>query len=163
MNPRCEVPVYPPRVEPAKLEGIFQTTVARVRALVPEVELHLTGSASVAGLDADDIDFVGLVADVPNAAARLRAVYPPLYEAQWADDWAAFRSPGPPQVDLVLTTRGSSWDAHHRLAWQLLRSDDALLRVYSSLKQEKEGYAERKREFFERVVLLLPTKASDDF
>jgi hypothetical protein len=126
-----------------------------VSSLLTDAELHLSGSALVSGLDAEDVDLVGLVADVPKAAAILRAVYPPLYEEQWSDDWAAFRSPGPPHVDLVLTTRGSKWDAHHRLAWHLLQRDDVLLAEYHAMKKDKAHYAERKREFFERVVRLL--------
>jgi hypothetical protein len=137
------------------LDAVVQQHASLVSSLVSDVELHLSGSALVSGLDADDVDLVGLVADVPKAAALLRAVYPPLYEEQWSDDWAAFRSPGSPQVDLVLTTRGSKWDAHHRLAWDLLQRDGVLLAEYHAMKQERTRYAERKREFFERVVRLL--------
>jgi GrpB-like predicted nucleotidyltransferase (UPF0157 family) len=142
-------------VEPRVLEASVQQHSRRVFAVLPEVELHLTGSACLPGLDAADIDLVALVADVPQAAAVLRAVYPPLYEEQWSHDWAAFRSTGSPHVDLVLTTRGSKWDAHHRLAWDLLRTDEVLLAEYAALKVDATRYAERKREFFERVVRLL--------
>ena len=66
---------------------------------------------------------------------------------------------GPPQVDLVLTTRGSKWDAHHRLAWYLLRRDDHLVAEYAALKGTRDAYAERKAEFFERLVRRLPPEA----
>jgi hypothetical protein len=124
-------------VERHDLEAVVQQHTSLVSSVVNNVELHLCGSAVVPELDADDVDLVGLTADVPKAAALLRAVYPPLYEEQWSDDWAAFRSPGSPQVDLVLTTRGSKWDAHHRLAWHLLQRDEVLLAEYHTLKQDR--------------------------
>jgi GrpB-like predicted nucleotidyltransferase (UPF0157 family) len=119
---------------------------------LPGAEVHLTGTASVPGLAANDVDLVALVADVTAAAAELRHVYAPLYEDHWSDTWAAFRAPGPPQVDVVLTRRGTTWDALHRRAWELLRDDPALLEEYAEAKQTPEG----KHEFFERVVRLLP-------
>ena len=131
----------------------------RVLAALPEAEIHLVGSACVPGLAAEDVDLVALVHDVETAAARLRILYPPLYERQWTREWAAFRVVGPPQVDLVLTKRGSKWDAHHRLAWYLLRRDDGLVAEYAALKEIPDAYAERKAEFFERLVRLLPPDA----
>jgi hypothetical protein len=71
-------------------------------------------------------------------------MYPPLYEAQWSDEWAAFRVEGPPQVDVVLTKSGAKWDAHHRLAWDLLRDDRSLLAEYVALKREPADYETRK-------------------
>lgn len=142
-------------MERRDLEALVQQHASLISPLVSDVELHLSGSALGSGLDAHDVDLVGLVADVPKAAALLRTVYPPLYEEQWSDDWAAFRSPGSPQVDLVLTTRGSKWDAHHRLAWRLLQHDEVLLAEYHALRRDRTRYAEHKREFFERVVGLL--------
>ena len=64
--------------------------------LIPEAEVLLTGSASIEGLDAEDIDLVVLVPNVLEAASRLRALFPPLYEDLWRDDWAGFRIPGRP-------------------------------------------------------------------
>ena len=136
----------------AELDDVVAAWRGALARLLPGAEVHLSGSASVAGLAADDVDLVALVPDVAAAAAMLRSVYPPLYEEQWDADWAAFREPGPPQVDLVLTRRGSKWDAHHRLAWDLLRRDRRLLDEYAKLKSSSERYAERKADFFERVV-----------
>ena len=144
-------------------EGELEVLVGRWRdrvvAAVPEAEIHLVGSACLPGLAAEDVDLVALVDDVQAAAARLRTLYPPLYEKQWTREWAAFRVVGPPQVDLVLTRRGSKWDAHHRLAWYLLRRDDRLVAEYAALKGTRAAYAERKAEFFERLVRLLPPDA----
>ena len=138
-----------------ELEVVVGRWRDRVVAALPEAEIHLVGSASVPGLAAEDVDLVALVDDVESAAARLRTLYPPLYEEQWTQEWAAFRVAGPPQVDLVLTTRGSKWDAHHRLAWDLLRRDPGLVAEYAALKETRAAYAERKAEFFERLVRLL--------
>ena len=128
-------------------------------ALVPEAEIYLTGSASVPGLSARDIDLVAPVADVSVATVVIRKIYPTLYEEQWSEEWAAFRLEGPPQVDLVLTKPGTKWDAHHRLAWNLLREDSSLLAEYAALKRD-EG---QKVVFFERIVRLLrPAPPCDD-
>jgi hypothetical protein len=42
------------------------------------------------------------------AAQELRASYAPLYQEEWCEDWAAFREAGPPQVDVVVTSPGST-------------------------------------------------------
>lgn len=134
---------------------LLETVIARRReiaAVLPEAEIYLSGSASVACLIARDIDLVAIVPDVPVAAQTLRAIYPPLYENQWSDEWAAFRVEGPPQVDTVLTKTGTKWDAHHRLAWDLLRRDPLLVAEYVGLK----GDEVKKAIFFERIVRLLP-------
>jgi hypothetical protein len=83
-------------------------------------------------------------------------VYPVLYEEQWRDDWAAFRVVGPPQVDIVLTRRGTKGDAHHRLAWEVIAADPELADEYRSLKATPGNYAERKAAFFARVVARIP-------
>jgi GrpB-like predicted nucleotidyltransferase (UPF0157 family) len=142
-------------VDEAQLEALVGRWRDRVVAALPEAEIHLVGSACVPGLAAEDVDLVALVNDVEKAAARLRTLYPPLYEEQWTQEWAAFRVVGPPQVDLVLTKCGSKWDAHHRLAWCLLRRDEKLVAEYAALKALPDAYAERKAEFFERLVRLL--------
>jgi len=142
-------------VDVTDLDAIVLMHRQRVVGVVPDAEVHLTGSASVAGLDARDIDLVALVEDVPAAAADLRQVYPPLYEDHWSVDWVAFREPGPPQVDVVLTRRGTDWDMRHRLAWELLQRDPQLRAEYAALKATSTGYDERKWEFFERIVVQL--------
>jgi GrpB-like predicted nucleotidyltransferase (UPF0157 family) len=129
----------------------MEEIVRRLTALLPTAEIVLSGSASVDGLDAHDIDLVALVSEVAAAAAVVATEYPPLYPEQWRNDWAAFREPGPPQVDIVLTVRGSLGDAHHRRAWDVLRDDSALLDEYRAAKGDDAS----KRAFFERIVAQL--------
>jgi hypothetical protein len=126
-----------------------------LRGLLPGAEVRLSGSACVPGLDPDDLDFVVLVDDVAAAADTLRSHYPVLYRDEWRDDWAAFRLPGTPQVDIVVTRPGTIGDKHHRLAWHLLAVRPDLLKEYRALKATTEDYELRKKEFFERVVALL--------
>ena len=128
---------------------------SRLRDLLPEAEVHLSGSACLPGLDPDDLDLVALVEDVPAAAEILAQVYPALYSDEWRDDWAAFRDPGPPRADVVITRCGTLGDKHHRLAWCLLAERPDLLEEYRALKSTTEDYERRKREFFERLVALL--------
>jgi hypothetical protein len=127
----------------------------RLRELLPEGRVHLSGSASVSGLEPGDLDLVVLVDDVAAAAETLRAEFPVLYADEWRDDWAAFRDPGPPQVDIVLTRLGTLGEKHHRLAWELLAARADLLEEYRELKATPDDYERRKREFFERVVAQL--------
>lgn len=154
----CSPTFYARSVERGDIEAVATLHSQRIAALIPAAEIHLSGSASLPGLDPEDVDLVALVSDVPGAATILRNAYSPLYEEQWDEDWAGFRDAGPPQVDVVLTRQGSTWDARHRLAWRLLAQDVGLFAEYSALKAsgQGEGDAERKREFFDRVAELLP-------
>jgi hypothetical protein len=127
----------------------------RICERLPGAEVHLSGSACVPGLDPGDLDLVVLVEEVAPAAEILGSHYPALFREQWRDDWAAFRVPGSPQVDIVVTRPGSLGDKHHRLAWSLLAERPDLLEEYRALKVAPHGYEVRKREFFERVVALL--------
>jgi GrpB-like predicted nucleotidyltransferase (UPF0157 family) len=127
----------------------------RLRELLPGARVQLSGSSSVPDLEAADIDLVALVDDVAAAAVILSTAFPELYPDDWRDDWAAFRDPGPPQVDIVLTQPGSLGDKHHRLAWELLAARPDLLAEYRELKTSPGDYERRKREFFERVVAQL--------
>jgi hypothetical protein len=77
-----------------------------------------------------------------------------LYEEEWRDDWAAFRDPGPPQVDVVLTKAGTKGDAHHRRAWELILADSDLKAEYERLKAAGMDGAQ-KAAFFEHVVAML--------
>jgi len=139
-------------------EDVIDDWVHRLTALLPAAEVHVTGGALVEGDAADDVDLVVLVSDVTAAATMLRdSGLAPLYEEEWQADWAAFREPGrPPQVDVVVTRRGTKGDDHHRRAWELLRHDPALLAEYHALKQDKTNYEPRKAAFFDRVVAQLP-------
>jgi hypothetical protein len=127
----------------------------RIRELLPSAEVRLSGSASLPGLDPDDLDLVVLVEDVAPAAEILRSEYPVLYPDEWRKDWAAFRVPGQPQVDIVVTRPGTLGDKHHRLAWQLLAERPDLVEEYRALKTSPGNYEVRKREFFERLVAQL--------
>ena len=64
------------------VQAVVASRGEEIIALVPEAEIYLTGSASVPGLSARDIDLVALVADVSVAAVVLRKIYPTLYEEQ---------------------------------------------------------------------------------
>jgi GrpB-like predicted nucleotidyltransferase (UPF0157 family) len=143
-------------VEERAVRGIVAERTREIRAVAADAKIYLSGSASVSGLSAGDIDLVALVDDVAVGATALAAIYPTLYREHWSGEWAAFRLEGPPQVDVVLTKRGTKWDAHHRLAWDLLRRDERLLAEYAALKAQPNEYEARKAIFFERVVRLLP-------
>jgi hypothetical protein len=138
----------------------FDAARRRLEALLPEADIRLSGGALLEGDAAEDLDLVVLVTHVPAAAHRLRdAGLPPLYEEGWRDDWAAFREPGSPQVDIVLTRRGTTGEAHHLRAWEELLTDRALLAEYCALERDRAGYETRKAAFFERVVAALPPKS----
>jgi hypothetical protein len=132
----------------------------RILRLVPAADVRLSGGALVDGAESVDVDLVALVDDVDGAANLLSNEYPALYRDQWRDDWAAFRDPGPPQVDIVVTREGSKGDAHHRRAWELLLETPELLADYRQLRSQRgSDYEERKAAFFQRVVALLPPSA----
>jgi hypothetical protein len=126
----------------------------RIAAAVPEGTTSVSGSTLLGRYGGHDLDLVVLVPNVADAANRLRDVYPPLYQEEWRDDWAAFRHPGTPQVDIVLTKRGTKGDAHHRRAWELILADGALRAEYERLKAEGMDGAQ-KAAFFELVVDML--------
>jgi GrpB-like predicted nucleotidyltransferase (UPF0157 family) len=139
-------------VDEHQLQAVVAMRRQEIAGVLPEAQIYVTGSASVPSLSARDIDLVAIVPDVPDVAqTALRAIYR-LYEKQWNDEWAAFRVEGPPQVDTVLTKTGTKWDAHHRLAWDLLRREPLLVAEYAGLKRDEA----KKAIFFERIVRLLP-------
>jgi 16S rRNA (adenine1518-N6/adenine1519-N6)-dimethyltransferase len=128
------------------LDFVALTETLQLRALLPDASIRLTGSASFRSYPADDVDLVAVVDDVVAAAARIDL--PKLLPEEWRDDWAAFRIPAQPQVDVVITRPGTLAHAHHVRAWDRLADDPALLAQYRIAKLDPE----RKREFFERVV-----------
>jgi hypothetical protein len=138
------------------VEALVALHERRIRDVLPEGRTSVSGSTLLGEYGGHDIDLVVLVPDVAAAASRLREIYPPLYEDEWRDDWAAFRVLGPPQVDVVLTRSGTQGDAHHRRAWELILADDALRAEYEHLKAAGMDSAQKKA-FFERVVGMLPT------
>jgi hypothetical protein len=143
-----------PEPSPEEIEALVASYTARIAELVPGACTSVSGSTLLGRYGGHDVDLVVLVPDVSYAASCLRAVYPPLYEDEWREDWAAFRIVGPPQVDIVLTTRGSKGDAHHRRSWELILADPQLKAEYEAL--EAAGMdSGGKREFFDRVVGML--------
>ena len=138
----------------AGVATIVALYAGRIAEAVPEGSTSLSGSTLLGRFDGHDIDLVVLVPNVTEAANRLRNVFPPLYEDEWRDDWAAFREPGPPQVDIVVTKPGTQEDAHHRRAWDLLLADAALRAEYERLKAGGMDSA-RKEAFFNQVVAML--------
>lgn len=147
----------PAGLSAAEVEELVTSHTARIAEAVPEGRTSISGSTLLGRYGGHDIDLVVLVADVADAASRLRSSYPPLYEDEWRHDWAAFRVTGPPQVDIVLTTPGSKGDAHHRRAWELLLADAELCAEYERLKATGMDSA-TKREFFDRVVARLDSE-----
>jgi hypothetical protein len=143
----------------SEVEALVLRHAARIAEAVPEGTTSVSGSTLLGHYGGHDLDLVVLVPNVADAANRLRHVYPPLYEEEWRDDWAAFRDPGSLQVDIVLTKRGTLGDAHHRRAWELILADDALKAEYERLKAEGMDSA-RKATFFERVVAMLGDRDS---
>jgi hypothetical protein len=141
----------------SRLLSVLDAACRRIDGLLPGADIRLSGGALLEGDAAEDLDLVVLVGDVPAAAQRLRqAGIAPLYEEDWRDDWAAFREAGAPQVDMVLTKRGTKGEAHHLRAWDALLTDRALLAEYRALEPDRAGYETRKAAFFERIVAALP-------
>ena len=120
----------------------------RLRGLLPDATVRLTGSASLRDSTVDDLDLVAVVEDVEAAAARLDL--PPLHPEQWRDDWAAFRIEAQPQIDIVVTRAGTPAYDRHVGAWDRLAADPGLLAEYRRAKLDPE----RKREFFDRLAAL---------
>jgi hypothetical protein len=143
----------------AELDAVVADHASRIARAVPEGLTSVSGSTLLGHYGGHDVDLVVLVPEIPDAAGRLRLLYPPLYEDEWRDDWAAFRDPGPPQVDVVLTCPGTKGDAHHRRAWELLLADGELRAEYERLKQAGMSGA-RKAAFFDRVVASLEDTGS---
>jgi len=141
-------------ISPAEVDALVDAYGRAIAEDVPEGTLFVSGSTLLGQYGGHDIDLVILVPDVADAATQLRSVYPPLYEDQWRVDWAAFRDPGPPQVDVVLTVPGSAGDAHHRRAWDLLLSNPALRSEYTQLRATGMSAAQ-KAAFFDRLVSML--------
>jgi hypothetical protein len=142
------------------IDALVARHAARIANAVPEGATSVSGSSLLGGWAGHDLDLVVLVPHVANAAQRLRRIYPPLYEDEWRDDWAAFRDPGPPQVDVVLTMRGTKGDAHHRRAWELILAEDELRAEYEGLKAAGMDSAQ-KAASFERVVAILGDEGGD--
>jgi hypothetical protein len=138
----------------AEVEALVVRHVGRIANAVPEGTTSVSGSTLLGLYGGHDLDLVVLVPDVADAAHRLLNVYPPLYQDEWRADWAAFRHPGPPQVDIVLTKRGTKGDAHHRRAWELILADGTIKAEYERLKAAGMDGAQ-KAAFFERVVAML--------
>ena len=123
-------------------------TLRYVYSIAPSVSAPDIDRAALPGIDDSRVRAI--------AERDLAAVASDLPEDEWRDDWAAFRVPGEPQVDIVLTRAGSVGDAHHRRAWELLRSRPDLLAEYRALKASPGDYERRKADFFDRVVSQLP-------
>jgi len=138
----------------AQVQALVGSHADRIAEAVPEGTTSVSGSTLLGPYGGHDLDLVVLVPDVADAANRLRRIYPPLYEEEWRDDWAAFRVPGPPQVDVVVTKEGTKGDAHHRRAWELILADNTLTAEYERLKAAGMDGAQ-KAAFFERVVAML--------
>jgi hypothetical protein len=139
---------------------VVESARSRIQALLPGADVRVSGGALLDGDAAEDLDLVVLADDVSAVAERLRGSgIAPLHEDDWSDDWAAFREPGPPQVDVVVTRPGSWGERHHLRAWGLLLRDPTLLAEYRQLKSDPLDYEARKAAFFARVVAALPPES----
>src|SRR5262245_38245226 len=127
----------------APRDFVALTEALSLSELIPGADVRLSGSATVPGFPACDLDLVVLTDEV-----RQELPYPPLSPENWRDDWTAYRLPGHPQVDIVLTKPGTLGHAHHVRAWERIADDPALLAEYRALERTPEN----KREFFDRVV-----------
>jgi hypothetical protein len=150
-----------PTMSREEVDALVAHHESRIAEAVPEGSTSVTGSTLLGRYGGHDIDLVVLVPDVADAARRLRHVYPPLYEDQWRGDWAAFRLAGQPQVDIVVTKRGTKGDAHHRLAWEQILADEALQAEYERLKRAGMSGAQ-KAVFFDRLVAMLREECPGD-
>jgi hypothetical protein len=128
--------------------GVESEHIARITRALPGAHVELSGSQLLDGVEPNDIDLVVIVDEVGPPTSVLVTLFEPLYPHRWDDDWAAFRDPGPPQVDVVVTREGSWGDLHHRRAWQLITARPDLQDEYRRL----ERTADAKARFFERVV-----------
>jgi hypothetical protein len=144
----------PAGLSQTEIELLITRHKARIGEVIPGAETFVSGSTLLGSFGGHDIDLVALVEDVADAAARMRRAYPPLYEGEWREDWAAFREPGPPQVDIVLTKPGTEGHAHHIRAWDLILADESLKAEYASLKSAGMNSAQ-KAAFFDHVVAKL--------
>jgi RimJ/RimL family protein N-acetyltransferase len=144
-----------PKLVREEVEALVALHTERIADLVPEGRTSISGSTLLGTYGGHDVDLVVLVSSVEDAAERIRRSYPPLYEDDWRDDWAAFRLEGPPQVDIVVTKQGTTGDAHHRRAWELILADPRLQAEYEMLKATGMDSV-RKAEFFNSVVAMLP-------
>jgi hypothetical protein len=144
-----------PKLSRADVEALVALHTERIAELVPESRTSISGSTLLGTYGGHDVDLVVLVSSVEDATHRLRRSYPPLYEDDWREDWAAFRLEGPPQVDIVVTKQGTTGDAHHRRAWDLILADPRLRAEYETLKATGMDSV-RKAEFFSSVVAMVP-------
>ena len=143
--------------EPAS--GLSQTEIEllvsrhkdRIREILPAGQTFVSGSTLLGDYSGHDVDLVVLVDDVTDAARRMHDAYPPLYEDDWRDDWAAFRELGPPQVDIVLTRAGTKGHAHHLRAWEVILADGSVRAEYARLKSAGMDSAQ-KAAFFDGLV-----------
>jgi hypothetical protein len=142
-------------MDAAEVEALVALHTHRISELVPEGRTCVSGSTLLGSYGGHDVDLVVLVPSVEQAANRLRRSYPPLYEDEWREDWAAFRVEGPPQVDIVVTSPGTKGDAHHRRAWELILANQELRAEYERLKAAGMDSV-CKRQFFDSVVAMLP-------
>src|SRR5947209_12026097 len=133
----------------------FEAHKTRIVNAVPSAIINLSGTGLVEGLVSNDVDIVVLAPRVESVAEALATIYPPLHPDEWRDNWAAFRDPGPPQVDVVVTVPGSKGDLHHRRAWDVLARRLDLQQEYADLREGEGDSAEAKRAFFERVAAIV--------
>jgi GrpB-like predicted nucleotidyltransferase (UPF0157 family) len=143
----------------------FSHEAARLRAIVPTLELHHIGSTAVPGLAAKPIvDMMAAVDDLDAPLAALTEVagyqYPIAYNATLTGRrWLCFPSASQRTHHLHLVHDPAELAVHLRFR-DALRADAQLAREYAALKRElaerladdREGYGAAKTDFIERAL-----------
>jgi GrpB-like predicted nucleotidyltransferase (UPF0157 family) len=146
----------------------FSHEAARLRAIVPALELHHIGSTAVPGLAAKPIvDMMAAVDDLDAPLADLTDVagyqYPVAYNATLTGRrWLCFPSASQRSHHLHLVSDPAELTVHLRFR-DALRADAQLACEYGALKRalaarladDREGYTAAKTEFIERALAVL--------
>lgn len=140
--------------------GIADEQAERLRSLVPDGELILTGGSSVHdALTRGDIDLHLRVPEPRFAAAveALRTICDVARPEIWAGTLATFTDRDDPRVGIAVTPIGSAHDRRFVRSWERLREDAGALEAYNAMKRAHAGgdraaYEREKAAFFDRLV-----------
>ncbi len=136
---------------------ILEEERERLRAIVPDGELSLTGGSSLPdALTFGDVDLhLRVAAEAFDAASgALSAVYAVVHPEIWESDLATFEiAVAEPPTGIALTAIDGEHDRLFRRSWQLLAADPQLLDAYNEMKRrhvdvDPEAYRAAKSSFF---------------
>lgn len=139
---------------------ILETERARLRPLLPDAELVLSGGSSIpAALTRGDVDLHLRVpvANYPRALDVLRGLYAVRRPEIWSDTLATFEVEAALPTGLAATPIGSEHDRRFTRSWQLLATEPRLLDAYNSLKRrhakgDAATYEAAKSTFFSELM-----------